>query len=80
MAHIRLDDKESALWNEVGSRGDYFRQALRDRAIEEVRLTGQMSQILDHSGTMLDAVRADAVPISTLPLPPQEEVPSASKR
>ncbi len=65
---IRLDKSETALWNEVGSRGDHFRAATRDRAVEETRITGHMTQILDASGTMLGAVeRQDPVPESESP-------------
>jgi len=56
MADIKLNDPESALWREVGARGDAFRNAIRDRAIEQVRLTGMMSEILDDEGRMLESV------------------------
>jgi hypothetical protein len=56
MADIKLNDPESALWREVGSRGDAFRSAVRDRAVEQVRLTGTMTEILDYEGRMLESV------------------------
>lgn len=61
--NIRLDENETALWNEVGSRGDHFRAATRDRASEQTRLTNQMSEIISSAGEMLDSVKVtDSVP------------------
>jgi len=56
MADIKLSDPESALWREVGSRGDAFRKATRDRAIEQVRLSGKMTEIVDYEDRMLESV------------------------
>ena len=57
MADIRLNDAESALWNEVGTRGDAFRRATHDRASEQLRLHGRLIEILDYDGRMLDSVK-----------------------
>lgn len=63
MSDIKLNDGENALWNEVGSRGDMFRAAMRDRAAEESRTTGHMTEIQDGAGGMLDTVKpSDPVP------------------
>jgi hypothetical protein len=63
MSDIKLNESETALWNEVGSRGDLFRAAMRDRAHEQTRVSGQMTEICDPIGRMLDAVqRTDPVP------------------
>ena len=56
MADIKLDDKETALWKEVGSRGDAFRRAIHDRAADESHATGHVSAILDENRSMVDAV------------------------
>ena len=56
MADIRLSNPESVLWREVGSRGDAFRRATRDRATEQVRLTGKQTEVLDYDGQMLDSI------------------------
>lgn len=61
MADIELDSKEQSLFNEVGSRGDAFREAVRDEAAAQVDETGQMSEITG-SGEMLDAVMAPDSP------------------
>lgn len=64
MSDIKLDENESALWYEVGSRGDLFRAAMRDRAHEQTRLSGRMTEICDPVGRMLDAVQpADPVAV-----------------
>jgi hypothetical protein len=57
MSDIKLTENESALWHEVGSRGDLFRAAMRDRAVEQTRLSGRMTEICDPIGRMLDAVQ-----------------------
>jgi hypothetical protein len=57
MPDIRLSDPESALWREVGTRGDAFRRATRDRASEQLRLHGRMIEILDYDGRMLDSIK-----------------------
>ncbi len=65
MANIRLDQAETKLWNEVGSRGDKFREAMRDRAYEEARVAKQVTEVVDAGGKMVDAiVRTDLVPES----------------
>ena len=65
MPDIRLDRGETELWSEVGSRGDKFREAMRDRVYEEARVTKQVTEVLDESGTMVDSiVRTDLVPES----------------
>ena len=56
MADIKLDHEEMALFNEVGSRGDYFREATMDRAAQQVNETGRMSEVTNLIGTMVDAV------------------------
>lgn len=74
--NIRLDANETALWNEVGSRGDHFRAAMRDRASEQTRLTKQMSEIIGSDGDMLDSVKvSDELPVSgNAPIAPDAEV------
>jgi hypothetical protein len=68
MANIRLDRAETELWNEVGSRGDKFREAMRDRAYEEARVAKQVTEVVDDEGRMVDAiVRTDLVPESAVP-------------
>ena len=70
MADIRLDLNEAALWNEVGSRGDAFRAATRDRAAERVRLTGKMTEVITANDGMVDAVAAgDPIPESAADSP-----------
>ena len=59
MSDIKLNENETALWNEVGSRGDLFRAAMRDRAHEQTRVSGKMTEICDPVGRMLDAVQTD---------------------
>jgi hypothetical protein len=67
MPNIRLDHGESELWNEPGSRGDKFREAMRDRLSEEARVTKQVTEIINHDGKMVDAVvRADLTPDSAV--------------
>jgi hypothetical protein len=56
MADIKLDTEEESLFNEVGSRGDYYREAVRDKAAEQVRLTGRPTEITTDVGDMLDVV------------------------
>jgi hypothetical protein len=72
---IRLDKSETALWNEVGTRGDFFRAAIRDRASAQVSLTKQMVEIRDASGEMLHFVQeSDPVPEGEpAPRPPTAE-------
>ena len=75
--NIRLDPNETALWNEVGSRGDHFRAAMRDRAGEQARITKQMSEIIDSGGDMVDGVKvSDPLPENKkdAPLAPNAEV------
>jgi hypothetical protein len=59
MADIRLDKAETALWNEVGSRGEAYRGAIRDRASDQVQTTGKMTEVLDGAGGMLDSIAKD---------------------
>ena len=54
-ADIGLDPNELALWNEVGSRGDAFRLAMRERADEKVRQGGKMIEIVDGDDQILDS-------------------------
>lgn len=61
MADIKLDPAEQALFNEVGSRGDYFREAIRDRAADQVATTRRMSEITTEGGQVLDVVPAPVV-------------------
>lgn len=62
MADIKLGKSEQALFEEVGSRGDHFREAVRDRAGEQVHKTGRMSEITADGEQMLDVVMA---PVTT---------------
>lgn len=62
MADIKLDPDELALFAEVGSRGDYFREAIGDRAAQQVNETGRMSEITTEGGSLIDAVMAPVVP------------------
>jgi len=75
MADIRLDKGETALWNEVGSRGEHFRSAIRDRAVEEVRVSRHVSRLIDSEERTIDLYSAaDPVPESGgAPLPPAAE-------
>ncbi len=75
MADIKLDKSETALWNEVGSRGEHFRAAIRDRAVEEVRVSRQVSRVIDSEEQTVDLYSAaDPVPESGgAPLPPAAE-------
>jgi len=56
MADIELDKKETELWNEIGSRGDAYRRAVRDRAAEQVRVSGKMTEIIADKSGMVDAL------------------------
>lgn len=56
MANIKLTPEEQVLFEEVGSRGDYFREAIRDRAADQVNQTDRMSEITTEGGRMLDVV------------------------
>jgi hypothetical protein len=58
MADIKLDPAQVPLFTEVGSRGDYFREAIRDRAAEQVNQTGKSSEITSGAKEMLDVVLA----------------------
>ncbi len=60
---IRLDEAETALWHEPGSRGEAFRRATRDRAAEQIRLHGHMVEILDADGIMVDAIGVATPPV-----------------
>ena len=71
MADIKLDETETALWNEVGERGDEFRRATRDRASEELRLREQMVEVVDSAGAMMDSV-APSDPDPEAPVKPAE--------
>lgn len=62
MADIKLDPAEQALFNEVGSRGDYFREAIRDRAADQVATTRRISEITTEGGQVLEIVQP---PVST---------------
>lgn len=55
--HIKMDAGESALWKEVGARGEAFRRAMQDRAEELLRTTGAPAKILDREGHLV--LRAD---------------------
>ena len=71
MSDIKLDDAESALFNEVGSRGDAFRQAIEDRAAEASRLDrGKMIEVKDGDGKMVDNTSAGEPDPESLPPPP----------
>ena len=56
MSDVKLDPAELALFAEVGSRGDYFREATRDRAAQQVNETGRFSEITTQGGQMVDVV------------------------
>ncbi len=58
MSDIKLDPIEQELYNEVGSRGDYFREATRDRAAQQVNETGQRSEITTEAGNLVDSLPA----------------------
>ncbi len=58
MSDIKLSPEELALFSEVGSRGDYFREATRDRAVQQVNETGRTSEITSDGGSMVDVVLA----------------------
>lgn len=58
MADIKLDPTELAAFAEVGSRGDYYREAVRDRAAQQVNETGRTSEITSDGGQLVDAVMA----------------------
>lgn len=73
MSDIKLNEEESALFNEVGSRGDAFRQATEDRAAEAARLDrGKMIEVQDTDGVMVDNIAAgnpdpEAAPVAATP-------------
>ena len=52
--NIKLDNTEASIWREAGSRGEKFRQAIRDRAAEQVRVNQRHCNILDEQGQMLE--------------------------
>jgi hypothetical protein len=56
MPHIKMDEAETALFNEVGERGDAFRRAMRDREAELVGSQGWMVEAVDSAGAMVDHV------------------------
>jgi hypothetical protein len=56
MKDIRLDKAETLLFQEVGSRGDAFRRATRDRGLEQARVAGKMVEILGSDGAMVDSI------------------------
>ncbi len=59
MKDIKLDEAESALFHEVGTRGDAFRQATQDRAAEASRLDrGKIIETKDQDGRMVDNISA----------------------
>ena len=69
MANIRLDEGETELVNEVGSRGDAFREAVRGRAEEEVRVSQRSSSTIDEDDNILAVAQP---PSPTLTEPPLE--------
>lgn len=85
MANIKLTPEEQALFEEVGSRGDYFREAIRDRAADQVNQTDRMSEITTEGGTMLDVVMPQPpVPATTAEtvtevVPPEDFAPVIGK-
>jgi len=58
MSDIKLDPIEQELYNEVGSRGDYFREAIQDRAAQQVNETGRRSEITTEAGNLVDSLPA----------------------
>lgn len=55
MTSIKLDEA-TALWNEVGARGDQFRRAIRARASEEVRVNKDTIDVINQTESMEDSV------------------------
>lgn len=51
---LRLTKEEMILWNEPGTRGDAFRQAVRDRAAEQATESGNTVEILDPDEGILE--------------------------
>lgn len=71
MADIKLDEAETALWNEVGSRGDAFRRSVDERVEEQLRITGRLTDVLDEARTIVEAVEpASPAPPTEPPLEP----------
>jgi hypothetical protein len=56
MPHIKMDEAETALFKEVGERGDAFRRAMHNREAELVRSKGWMVEAVDAAGAMVDHV------------------------
>lgn len=85
MADIKLTPEEQVLFNEVGTRGDYFRAAIRDRAADQVNQTERMSEITTEGGTMLDVVMPPSPAAATTAetaaevIPPDDFEPVAGK-
>jgi len=57
MPNIRMDEAESALWHEVGTRGGAFRTAMRGRAVDLVAEQGWRVEIVDFNGATVADVR-----------------------
>jgi hypothetical protein len=74
MPDIELDEGETELQSEVGSRGDAFREATRDRVAEAVRTSRRQTDVIDSEGNVLDAETPD---VATLTEPPLEPVKPA---
>ncbi len=77
MANIKLTPEEQVLFEEVGSRGDYFREAIRDRAADQVNQTDRMSEITTEGGRMLDVVMPEPPVPATAAETVTEVVPPA---
>jgi hypothetical protein len=83
MGDIKLTPAEQDLFNEVGSRGDYFREAIRDEAADQVNQTGQMTEITTEGGEMIDvdmpgpAITPTTAPTVTEVVPPTDFEPVA---
>lgn len=75
MADIKLTPAEQALYEEVGSRGDYFRAAIMDRAAEQVERTEQLSRITTEAGAMIDVVMPASAAASTAAATVNDVVP-----
>jgi hypothetical protein len=71
MDDIKLNEVETALWNEAGERGDQFRRAIRDRASEEMRVREHMIEVVDSAGSMVSSV-APSDPDPETPVQPAQ--------
>jgi hypothetical protein len=54
MRQIKMDEGETALWKETGTRGSAFRRGMHYRASELVRERGGVVEIVDDNDAMVD--------------------------